>query len=186
MASEETRQLREILSRGARRQRRMNPTAEDRAIWRGRLRPRGKTEVQTNWRDRLRTRPGAVSASSKAINTQTGKPQGIVKGRKASKKKRPAATIGQATTSTTQTADPSHTGTQSHFEESGSQVVPGTRARGTNLRHRSPRQVSAAQPKGVQKTRNGNRKQTHGLMGAALMTHRKQGLHRILTQPQSE
>ena len=184
IAPEETRQLQENPSR-ARRQLRMNPTAEDRAIWPGRLRPRTKSEVQTSWRDRLRTRPDAVGAlrdRTKAANTQTRKPQGIIKRRKVSKKKRPAATKGQATTFTTQKADPSHPGTQSHFNESASQAASGsvTKARGANLRRRSPRQISTAQPQGVQKIRNGNRS------SFALTTYRKQGLLRLLTPPRSE
>jgi hypothetical protein len=126
MTPEEARQLQEKLSRGARRQPKMNPTAEDQAVWRGRLRPRTKTEVQTSWR-----RSDAVSASrdkTKATNIQTGKPQGIIKRRKAPKK-RLVATKGQATTFTTTKADPSHPSTQSHFNESASQAVPDTVAK---------------------------------------------------------
>lgn len=153
--------------------------------------PGRRLRVQTSWRDRLQTRPDAVGAShyrTKATNTQTEKPLGIVKRSKASKKKRPATTKRQTTTSTAQTADPSHPGAQSQLNESVSQAVPGsvTKARGTNLRRRSPRQASAAQPQGVQKARNGNRRQTRRLIAAALTANGKQELLHIFTPPQSK
>ncbi|KAF1993296.1 hypothetical protein P154DRAFT_78454 [Amniculicola lignicola CBS 123094] len=192
MAPEATRQLRENLSRGALRQARTKVMmAEDQAIWPGRLRPRTKTESQASWRDKLRPRSDAIGAlrdRTKATKMQTGKPKGIVKRSKASKTKRPAATKGQATTSTTQNAYPSNLSiTQSHFNESHPQAIPGSvaKARGTNSRRRSPRQPSA-QAQGVQKARNSNRRQTRRLMGAALTTNRKHELHRLLTPPQSE
>lgn len=54
MAPEETRQLWEKLSRGARPQPGTKITMpEDQAIWRGRLRPRTRIEGQTSWRERL-------------------------------------------------------------------------------------------------------------------------------------
>lgn len=53
-APEETRQLWEKLSRGARPQPGTKITMpEDQAIWRGRLRPRTRIEGQTSWRERL-------------------------------------------------------------------------------------------------------------------------------------
>ncbi|KAH8800866.1 hypothetical protein F5884DRAFT_757705 [Xylogone sp. PMI_703] len=183
IAPEGMRQHRGKLSRGTRRQSRIKPPAEDQTMWRGRLRTRTKPEEQTTWRDRLRPRSNAVTASrdkTKATNTQTGKPQGIVKRKKASKKRQLARTKGQATAFTTQTANPSHCSTQSYFNEGTSQTVPGnvTKARGTNLRRRSPLQASVAQPQGVQKTHNGNRRQTRRLM-TALTTSR------LITPPQS-
>lgn len=124
----ETRQLQEKLSRGAYRQARMNPTAEDWAIWRGRLRPRTDTV-------------GALHDRTKTINTQAGKPQGIAKRRKAPKKNRLPATKRQATTSITK-ADPAHLSEpQSRFNESSPQAIPGSvaKARGTkNQRRQSP------------------------------------------------
>ena len=101
LAREETRQFRENPSR-ARHQLRMNPKVEDRGI-QGRLQPRMKSEVQPSWRDRLRTRPAVVGTlrdTTKAASTQTSKPQGIIKRRKVSKKKQPAATKGHPTTFT--------------------------------------------------------------------------------------
>lgn len=146
IAPEEPRQLRENLSRGACRQPTMNPTPKDWAIWRSRLRPRTKTEVKTSWRNRLRPRPDADGASrekTKATKAQSGKPQGIVKGRKALKKNRLPATKSQAT-STIEKTDLSHFGTQSHFNESSSQTIPRSvaKVRGTkNLKCRSPKPV---------------------------------------------
>lgn len=192
IAPEETRQLQEKRPRGARRQPRMNPTAEDRAMWRGRLRPRTKTEVQTTWSDRVRPRSdtvGALHDRTKTPNTQTRKPRGIVKSRNALKEKRPATTKDQVNTSTIQKADPLHPGTQSHFNERSLQAIPGSvpKGRRTKNRRRQPlHQASAAQPQGIRKTRNGNRRLAHGLMGAVLTTNCKQGLLRLLTPPQSE
>lgn len=188
----ETRQLQEKLYEGARRQPRMNLAAEDRAIWRSRLRARTKTEVQTSWYDRLRPRSdtdGALCEKTKATKSQSGKSQGIVKRRKALKKKRLPATKGQATTSTTQKADISHPGTQSPFNESSSQAIPSSvaKAKGTKtLKHRSHCQTSAAQPQGVRKACTGNDLQTRGIRGAALRTKRNQELLSLLTPPQSE
>ncbi|KAI4288217.1 MAG: hypothetical protein L6R35_002516 [Caloplaca aegaea] len=176
-APEGTRQLRENLSRGACRQPRTKITmAENQAIWRNRLRPRSDAVVAS--RDR-----------AKATKTQTGKPSGITKRRKASKRKRPAAAERQATTFNTRKADPWHpSDTKSLFNESSLLETPGSvaKARGTkNLRRQSPGQASAAQPQGVQKIRNGKSGQTRGLMGAALTAKRDQGPLYPLTPPQS-
>lgn len=165
IAPEETRQLREKLSRGARPQPGTKMTmAEDQAFWRGRLRPR--IEGQTSWRDRLRPRSDAVTASTKA-----------------SKKKRPVATKGRATTSITQKADLFYqSSAKYHSNESSPRAIPGpvTKAeRIKNVRRQCRRQASAAQPQGVQKARNGQRRR------AALTTNRKQGLLHLLTPPQS-
>lgn len=101
MAPEETRQLRENLSGGEHPQPRMKiALPEDQAIWRGRLRPRTRIEGQTNWRERLRPRSDRTQdwvvrqerKRTKVTRTRTGKPNGIVKRRKASKKKRPVPT----------------------------------------------------------------------------------------------
>ena len=192
IAPEETRQLQEKRPRGARRQPRTNPTAEDRAIWRGRLRPRTKTEDPTTWRDRLRPRSdtvGALHDRTKIPNTQTRKPQGIVKRRKALKEKRPAATKGQVNTSTIQKADPSHPGTQAHVNTRSLQAIPNSvpKSRRTKKRRRQPlQQASAAQPQGVRKARNGNRRPAQGLMGAVLTTNFEQELFHLLTPPQSK
>jgi len=130
MAPEETRQLRGNPSRGARPQPGTKTTmADDQAIWRDRLRPRTRIEGQTNWRDRLRPRSDAVTAlreRTKAIRTRTGKPNGIVKRGKASKKKRPVATEGRATTSITQKADLLYqSSAQYHSNESSPRAIPG-------------------------------------------------------------
>ena len=98
IAPEETRQLGEKPSAGACPQSRTKISMpEDQAIWRGRLRLRTRIEGQTSWRERLRPRSDAVTAlreRTKATKTRTGKPNGIVKHRKASKKKRPVAAEG--------------------------------------------------------------------------------------------
>ncbi|KAL8972165.1 MAG: hypothetical protein Q9197_002911 [Variospora fuerteventurae] len=176
-APEGTHQLRENLSRGACRQPRTKITmAENQAIWRNRLRPRSDAVVAP--RDR-----------AKATKTQTGKPSGITKRRKASKRKRPAAAERQATTFTTRKADPWHpSDTKSRFNESSLLATPGSvaEARGTkNLRRQSHGQANAAQPQGVQKIRNGKSRQTRGLMGATLTAKRDQGPLYPLTPPQS-
>jgi len=75
IAPKETHQLQEKLSREARRQPRMNPMAKDRTIWLGRLRRRPEAD-------------GTSRDTTKATKTQIGKPRGIMKYRKASKKKR--------------------------------------------------------------------------------------------------
>ena len=72
-------------------------TLKDQAMWRGRLRPRTRIEGQTGWRERLRPRSNAITAlreRTKATMTRTGKPNGIVKHRKSSKKQRPVTTKG--------------------------------------------------------------------------------------------
>ncbi|KAL8989209.1 MAG: hypothetical protein Q9177_001857 [Variospora cf. flavescens] len=176
-APEGTRQLRENLSRGACGQPRTKITmAENQEIWRNRLRPRSDAIVAS--RDR-----------AKATKTQTGKPSGITKRRKALKRKRPAAAERQATTFITRKADPSHpSDTQSRLNESSLQATPDSvsKARGTkNLRRQSPGKASAVQPQGVQKIRNGKSRQTRGLMGAALTAKRDQGPLYPLTPPHS-
>ena len=183
MAPEETRQLRENLSRGAHPQPRTKiAMPEDQAIWRDRFRPRMRIEGQTSWRERLRPRSDAVTAfreRTKVTRTRTGKPNGIVKRRKASKKRLPVATEGEATTSITQEADLLH---------QSSAALPGnvTKAERTkNVRRQSRHQVRATQPQGVQKARHGKGRQTYRLMGAALTTNRNQGLLPLLTPPQS-
>ena len=130
MAPEETRKLGEKLSRGARLQPRTKVVmAEDQGTWQGRLRPRTRIEGQTSWRERLRPRSDAVTAlreRTKATRTSTGKPNGIVKRRKASKKKRPVATEGQAITSITQKADLLYkSSAQYHSNETSSRAIPG-------------------------------------------------------------
>lgn len=160
MAPEETRQLQEKLSRGARPQPRTNITMpEDRAIWRGRLRPRTRIEGQTSWRERLRPRSDAVPAlreRTKETRTRTGKPNGIVKRRKASKKEQPVATKVQATTSITQKADLLYqSSAQYHSKESSPQAIPDNVTKAERMRRQSRHQASAAQPQGVQKARNG-------------------------------
>ena len=98
MAPEETRHFRDKTSRGACPQSGTKITMpEDRAIWRGRLRSKKRIEGQTSWRERLRPRSNAIAAlheRTKATKTRTGKPNGIVKRRQASKKKRSVATEG--------------------------------------------------------------------------------------------
>lgn len=129
IAPEEKRKLQERRLGRARRPHSMGSTAEDRAIWWGRLRPRTKTGVQSTWHDRLRSRSDTVDAlhdRAKTTNTQTRKPQGIVKRRNAFKKKRPAASKAQVNTSRTQKADPSALGTQSPFDERSLQALPGS------------------------------------------------------------
>lgn len=193
MAPEETRQFRENLSRGAHPQPRTKiALPEDQAIWRDRLRPRMRIEGQTSWRERLRPRSDAVTAfreRTKVTRPRTGKPNGIVKRRKASKKRPTVATEGQATTSITQEADLLHqSSAQYHSNESSSRALPGnvTKAERTkNVRRQSRHQVRAAQPQGVQKARHGKGRQTYRLMGAALTTTRNQGLLPLLTPPQS-
>ena len=193
MAPEETRQLRENLSRGAHPQPRTKiAIPEDQAIWRDRLRPRMRIEGQTSWRERLRPRSDAVTAfreRTKVTRTRTGKPNAIVKRRKASKKRPPVATEGQATTSITQEADLLHqSSAQYHSNESSSRALPGnvTKTEKTkNVRRQSRHQVNAAQPQGVQKAHHGKGRQTYRLMGAALTTNRNQGLLPLLTPPQS-
>ncbi len=179
MTPEETLQLREKLSRGARR------------------RPRTKitiAEGQTIWQDRLRPRRGAIGASRERphpVQRPTGKPKGIVKqyGRKAPEQKRQTATKDQATTSITQKAGMSHLpGTNSHFNEALLRSTPASvaSARITKIaRRQPPHQASTVQPEGVQKTRNSKGRQTRRLM-TALTTNRNQGLLRLLTPPQSE
>ncbi|MCJ1245703.1 hypothetical protein MMC30_002907 [Trapelia coarctata] len=189
---EKKRRLRENLSRRARQPRMKIAMAEDKAIWRGRLRPRIKTEGQASWCDRLRPRSNAVSAlrdMTKATRGQTGNPKGIVKRRKASKKRRPAPTRGQATNSATQNADLARLlDIQSCFTEGSSQAVPESivkTKRTKKLDRQSPRRADTAQPQGIQKTRNSNRVQTRGVIGAALGTKRNQGFLPLLTPPQS-
>ena len=98
MAPEEKGHFREKPSRGACPQSGTKITMpEDQAIWQGRLRSRTRIEGQTSWREKLRPRSVAVTAlreRTKATKTRTGKPNGIVKRRQASKKKRPVATEG--------------------------------------------------------------------------------------------
>jgi len=186
MAPKETRPLREKLSRARPQPGTKITMAEDEAIWRSRLRPRTRIEGQTGWRDRLRPRSDAVTAlreRTKITRTRTGRPNGIVKRRKASKKKRPVATEGRATTSITQKADLLYqSSAQYHSNESSPRAIPSnvTKAERTkNVRRQSRRQASAAQPQGVQKARNGQGRR------AALTTNRKQGLLPLLTPPQS-
>ena len=86
--------------------------------------------------------------------------------------------------STIKKADLSHSsGIQAHLNEKSSQIIPDSvvKAKRTNLRRRSPRQVSVAQPQGVQKTRNSNRRQIPRLMKAAPTITRKQKLFRFPT-----
>lgn len=197
MAPDGTRQLRENLLRGACRQpRTKTTTADDQAVWQNRLRPRTKTEGPMSWLDRLRPRSDAVVASrdrTKAAKTQDGKPKGIVKRRRASKKRPPAAPNRRAITFMTQKADlsrpPRLSGAQSPFNESSPPATLGSvaKARGATkkLRRQSPCQASAAQPQGVQKTHNGKRRQSRGLTGAALTAKRDQVLSCLLTPPHS-
>ncbi|KAI4132513.1 MAG: hypothetical protein LQ347_002552 [Umbilicaria vellea] len=115
----------ENLSRGEHAQPRMEiAMPEDQAIWRGRLRPRTRIDGQTSWRERLRPRSDAVTAlheRTKVTRIRTGKPNGIVKRRKASKKKRPVPTEGQATSSITQKANQLYQASaQYHSNESSS------------------------------------------------------------------
>ena len=194
MASEETRQLRENLCRGAHPQPRTKIVIpEDQAIWRDRLRPRMRIEGQTGWRERLRPSSDAVTAfreRTKVTRTRTGKPNGIVKRSKASKIRPPVATEGQDTTSITQEADLSYQSkAHYHSNESSSRALPAnaTKAERTkNVRRQSRhRQVSAAQPQGVQKSRHDKGRQTYRLMKTALTPNQKQGLLPLLTPPQS-
>ena len=135
------------------------------------------TEGQTIWQGRLLPRHGAIDASyrrAKGTKAQTGKFKNIIKRRKALKKKWPAATKGQATTTTTQKADPLHiSSTQSCLNKS-SQAIPDnvTKAKRTkDVRCQSHHQASVAQLQGVQKARNSKERQTHRLIRAALMTN---------------
>ena len=178
----EMRPIRQRLSRGAQRRSqgsRMKITMAD---------------ERTIWGDRLRPRPDAVGASrdrTKAAVTQTGKPRGIIKqyGGKASKKMRQAAAKGHDTIPITQKADTSDlSGTQSDFNAASLQAVPACATksiRAKNSRRQTSYQANGVQPQGIQKTNNGKRRQTRGLMGAALTTERKQGLLHLLTPPQS-
>lgn len=87
MTYEETGRFRTIISQKKRR----DPgtkiiMTDDQANWRGRLRPRKRIEARASWRDRLRPRPDAITAlcgRTKATSTRTGKPNGILKRRKA-------------------------------------------------------------------------------------------------------
>lgn len=179
------RQIQEKQFRGARRRSRTKiMMTED---WGDRLRPRPKT----TWRDRLRSRLDAFSAScdrtTEAV-TQIVKLRDIIKqyDGKASKEMRQAAMKGHATTSLTQKADIS--GTQSRFNGASPQAIPAVGAKSTrakNSRRQSSYQASGVQPQGIQKTHSGKRRQTRGLIGAALTTEHKQGLLYLLTPPQS-
>ena len=183
MAPEETRRLRENLSRGAHPQPRTKiAMPEDQTIWRSRLRPRTRIEGPTSWRERLRPRSDAVTAMrerTKVARTRTEKPNGIVK-RRRSKKKRRVGTEGQATTSITQKVDLLHqSSTQYHSNENSSRAIPDnvTKSERTkNVRRQSRHQVSAAQSQGIKKARNGKKRQAYKLMGAALTTNRNQRL----------
>ena len=194
MVPGEMRPIRERLSRGAHRRTQM---VDERMIWEDRLRPRRKPtkpNEQTGWRDRLRPRSDAIGASRdriKAAGTQTGMPKGIIKqcGGKASKKMRQAATKGHDTTPITQKADTSDlSGTQSHFNADSLQAVPACATKSTrtqNSRRQTSYQASGVQPQGIRKTRNGKRRRTRRLMGAALTPEPKQGLLHLLTPLQS-
>ncbi len=185
LAPKEMRQIQEKQFRGARRRSRTKiMMTED---WGDRLRPRPKT----TWRDRLRSRLDAFSAScdrtTEAV-TQIVKLRDIIKqyDGKASKEMRQAAMKGHATTSLTQKADIS--GTQSRFNGASPQAIPAVGAKSTrakNSRRQSSYQASGVQPQGIQKTHSGKRRQTRGLIGAALTTEHKQGLLYLLTPPQS-
>lgn len=104
MTPEETLQLQGKSSREIRRRPRTKiTTTEGLAIWQDRLRPRMKTGGQTSWCGRLRSRSDAVGIfcdRTKATIIHTGKPMGIVKRKRSSKKMRSAATKGQAIMST--------------------------------------------------------------------------------------
>ena len=179
-AREEMRQMQENLSRGARPRVGGKTTKPgEQAIWHGRLRPRTKIEDQKSRRERLRPRYDAVAALRKRNNkpgTPNGKPHGIVKPRRLSKKMRPVAAVGEADTPISQTADLSY---QSNAQYHSKESSPGaTRAgRTKNARRQSRHQVSAAQAHGVQKARKSER--------AALTATQKQGLLPLLTPPQS-
>ena len=191
MTPEEKRQLPEKLSRGARPQpvrERIMP--EDQVIWRDRLRPRTRIEGQTIRRERLSPRSNATTTlhkRSKETRTPTGKPNGIVKHRRTPTKTRPVATKDNTTTSATQQADLLHqSSTPYHPSE---RTIPGniTKAGKTkNVRCQFRHQVSAAQPHGVQKARNGKGKKTNRLTGSALTANRNEGLLPLLTPPQSK
>lgn len=175
MAPEETRRLWGNLSSGTRPQLVMKTTMpEDQAIWRGRLRPRPGIEGQTSWRERLRPRSGGVTAlceRTEGTKKRNGKPNGVVKRRKISKKMRPVAIKGQATTSIRQKADLLYQSVAQYpSNESSPRAIPGNLTkpeRTRNLKRQSRHQVSAAQPQGVQKARNSKRRQTYSLVGAA-------------------
>ena len=145
----ERRQLRAKLSQGSRpRSRRKSTMGEDQAIWRDRLLPRRSVV------DASRERP-------KGVERSIGKPKGVTKrySRKESKKKRPAAAKGRATTSAAQKADPVHVPNRHyHFRESFLRAVPSkvTKARGINLRRRSPRDARGAREESITKTSSGN------------------------------
>ena len=188
MASEEMRQLRGNLPKVARpRLGRKSAMPKDQATWKGRLRPRTTIEDQKNRRERLRPRYGAVSTlceKNKETGTRSGKPHGIVKHRKSSKRMRPVAAMGQSTTSIAQNADLEYqSNAQVHSDDSSPRVTRAERTK--SARRQTRQQASAAQPHGVQKARKSKRSQSHGLMGAALTTTQKQELLPLLTPPQS-
>ena len=188
MASEEMRQLREILPKRARPQLgRKTAMPKDQATWQGRLRPRTTFEDQTSWRERLRPRHDAFTALGerrKEPGTRSGKPHGVVKRRTSSKRTRPVAAVGQATASITQQVDPEYqSNAQVQSDESSLGVTRAERTK--SARRQSRQQASAAQPHGVRKARKSERSQSHRLMGAVSTASQKQGLAPFLTPPES-
>ena len=193
IAPERMRQPPETLFRGAHPQTQTKIAMPvDQAIWRSRLRPKTRIEGPTSWRERLRPRSDAVTAvreRSKIARTRTRTPNGIVKRRRSSKPERRVGIESKATTFITQKADLSHeSNTLYHSNESSFRAIPDNvtnSERTKKMRQQSRYQVSTAQQQGIRKASNGKEKQSHKLMGDAVITDRNQGLLSLLTPPQS-
>src|SRR5439155_14388391 len=138
----------------------------------------------------------------KTAERRIGKPKGIVKqyDRRASKKKRRAATKCDATNSNQQKAKPCLSSTQSLLNGGSPQAIPvkvtpastaesspqsiPTSHRGMK-RRRSSSQASTVKPQGVRKDHNAKRSYRRGLKGATLTTKCDRVLH-LLTPEESD